>query len=71
VAAARAGGLLLWEGRALTVLAAATAARGRRADAARLAKEALAACERAGHHAGAAQALSIVDSLTTEPSHAG
>ncbi|MBB4904379.1 AfsR/SARP family transcriptional regulator [Actinophytocola algeriensis] len=71
VAAARASGLLLWEGRALTVLASAAAALGRRPDAARFAAAALAACERAGHHPGAAQALSIMDSLTTVPSHAG
>ncbi|MGB3444401.1 MAG: hypothetical protein WBA97_37155, partial [Actinophytocola sp.] len=63
--------LLLWEGRALTVLASAASARGRRPDAARYAREAFAACERAGHQAGAANALSIVDAMTSVPSHAG
>ena len=71
LSAARTHGLLLWEGRALTVLAAAMAARGRRDDAARYAREALAACEKAGHRAGAADALTVMESIAAVPGHAG
>jgi DNA-binding SARP family transcriptional activator/tetratricopeptide (TPR) repeat protein len=71
VATARRHDLLLREAWSLTVLATATAARGRHADAVRYARESLAACERAGHHAGAVHATSIVDEWTAAMSHAG
>ena len=71
VAASRRHGLLLREAWSLTALAGATAARGRHTEAIRYAKDALAACERSGHHAGAAAALALMGRLTGAQSHAG
>jgi hypothetical protein len=65
---ARANGLRVQEGHALTVLAALATALGRRVDAVSFAASALATHQRAGHHAGAVQAELLLVKLRQ---HAG